>query len=207
MDDSGAGRIHPNFNIPFVLQPGIFAPPIAGSAPRARSGDDAAAHSTKENSAGDAVAQFEVAGKRGRNMRNPAEDRRDRDSSSLASTVAITAPAFGFRRTCSSSAGGLNRLMRNSPGRCVSTISGEPILVLPTSLARRATVSSSFSGSGLLGTKSRFARRAFARDPRPEQFLRSSPAEDPIAAASAAASAASWNRAWPPEESKIFGKF
>src|SRR5277367_3692330 len=37
-----------------------------------------------------------VAGKRGRNMRNPVEDRRNRDSSSLASTVAITAPAFGF---------------------------------------------------------------------------------------------------------------
>src|SRR6202789_4618272 len=93
-----------------------------------------------------------VAGRRGRNIRKPTDDRRDGGSFWGGLAIAGSVPFLDFRRGGSSLAGGLNRDMRNSPGRCVSTSSGEPTLALPTSLAKRATVSSNFSGSGLLGT-------------------------------------------------------
>ncbi len=56
---------------------------------------------------------------------------------------------FGERRV--SSRAGTNRPIRKFPGRCESTNSGEPIFASPTRLASRATVNSSFSGSGMLG--------------------------------------------------------
>ena len=43
--------------------------------------------------------------------------------------------------------------MRNSPGRCVSTNSGEPIFESPTRFASRAMVNSSFCTSGEAGRK------------------------------------------------------
>ena len=44
-----------------------------------------------------------------------------------------------------------NRFIRNAPGRWVSTNSGEPTFPFPTTPAMRASVSSSFSGSGERG--------------------------------------------------------
>ena len=44
--------------------------------------------------------------------------------------------------------------MRNASGRCVSSNSGEPTFSSPTSAATRASVSSSFSGSGAAGINS-----------------------------------------------------
>ena len=46
--------------------------------------------------------------------------------------------------------------IRNAPGRCVSTSSGDPTFSSPTTAAMRASVSSSFSGSGASGMNNPF---------------------------------------------------
>ena len=69
----------------------------------------------------------------GRNIRNPARQRRGRLPDS-----AWPGPFSGPVKC----------RMRKAPGRCVSTSSAAPTLPDPTSFAIRASVSSSFSGAG-----------------------------------------------------------
>src|ERR1700730_17795135 len=49
-----------NFEIPFVLVPGIFAPPITGSSPGAGSSYDVASCAAKRNAQGPAFLQLDV---------------------------------------------------------------------------------------------------------------------------------------------------
>ena len=51
-----------NFQIPFILLPGIFPPPIAGRAPRTGSGQHLAAQPLKKNAGGAASQQFHRCG-------------------------------------------------------------------------------------------------------------------------------------------------
>ena len=53
-------KIQSHIHVPFVLLPRIFAPPIAGSSPRPRSGGDVAAHSAKNNARRTCLTQLHL---------------------------------------------------------------------------------------------------------------------------------------------------
>src|ERR1700723_3487641 len=69
-----AGCAQTNFDIPFILQPGIFAPPIARSAPGPRSGDHVAVNTAKKHTAWEAVAEF-AGGRQARTENSKAHER------------------------------------------------------------------------------------------------------------------------------------
>src|ERR1700722_16149194 len=69
-----AGWAQTNFDIPFILQPGIFAPPIAGSTPGPRSGDHVAVNTAKKHTAWEAVAEFD-GGRQARTENSKAYER------------------------------------------------------------------------------------------------------------------------------------
>src|SRR5579863_3956243 len=55
-------RMETNLQIPIVLMPGIVAPPVAGCAPRAGSGQHFSTQSLNKNASGPAVMQVECGG-------------------------------------------------------------------------------------------------------------------------------------------------
>src|ERR1700735_420557 len=59
VDAVATGCAQMNLDIPFILQPGIFAPPIAGSTPGPRSGDHVAVNTAKKHTVRKAIAQFD----------------------------------------------------------------------------------------------------------------------------------------------------
>src|SRR5271154_4653407 len=55
-------RMEMNLQIPFILLPGIFPPPVAGGAPRTGSGQHFSAQPLKNDACGTAFVQFEFCG-------------------------------------------------------------------------------------------------------------------------------------------------